>query len=295
MSAIASQDFETSPAATAAARTTPIWLRPTAIFFAVAVHAAVFLAFVVTQEAPITPLDAVEVAIVQQGALETEIAAAPISDQVPDDLLAVEQTPPSPPIAPPPMEQPTASLALKEVADAEVLPDALPESPPLTSREPPPAEPVQQKQKVEIAPSKTKPLEKKPDRKKLAKHGAPPSVEHAPVARTGASTAQRAGVADGQASQSGQTRASYGALVLAELHRHQFYPNAARAEGVTGSVGVVFTVGSSGQIVSHSITRSSGNNTLDAAARQMMQAVHVPPPPGGSFSGSTSIRFNIGQ
>ena len=64
-------------------------------------------------------------------------------------------------------------------------------------------------------------------------------------------------------------------------------------DGVTGSVGVAFTVGASGRVVSQSITRSSGNSALDGAARAMMSAVHTPPPPGGSFSTSTTIQFNL--
>jgi protein TonB len=57
-------------------------------------------------------------------------------------------------------------------------------------------------------------------------------------------------------------------------------------------VGVAFTVGSSGRIVSHSITKSSGNAALDARVHAMMEAVEAPPPPGGSFRGHITIRFS---
>ena len=40
-------------------------------------------------------------------------------------------------------------------------------------------------------------------------------------------------------------------------------------------------------------TRGSGNVALDGAARAMMSAIQRPPPPGGSFSTSTTIRFSF--
>ncbi len=87
--------------------------------------------------------------------------------------------------------------------------------------------------------------------------------------------------------------ASYAVLLAAELRRHTFYPAAARAVGATGSVGVAFTVGPSGRVISQSVTRSSGNAALDSAAHAIMSAIHTPPPPGGRFSTSTNLRFNF--
>jgi protein TonB len=89
------------------------------------------------------------------------------------------------------------------------------------------------------------------------------------------------------------SKASYAGLVLAELNRRKFFPAAARAAGVTGAVGVAFTIGPSGRVVSASITRSSGDSALDGAARAILGALHAPPPPGGAFSTATSIRFNL--
>ncbi|HUO55352.1 MAG TPA: energy transducer TonB [Rhodoblastus sp.] len=118
-------------------------------------------------------------------------------------------------------------------------------------------------------------------------------ARHAQAVRQGGSQGHRAGVANGQAARA--ARASYGATIAAELNRHKYYPPAARARGETGSVGVVFSVGPSGRIVAHSISRSSGSAALDGAVHAMMARAHAPPPPGGSFRGSININFNLGR
>jgi protein TonB len=108
---------------------------------------------------------------------------------------------------------------------------------------------------------------------------------------SGGSEGHRAGVAEGQASRA--ARMNYGAIIAAALNRHKFYPSGAHGE--TGSVGVSFTVGASGHIVSHSIDRSSGSAALDGAVHAMMAATHASPPPGGSFPGSIVIHFSLGR
>jgi protein TonB len=103
-----------------------------------------------------------------------------------------------------------------------------------------------------------------------------------------------AGVADG-AENASQSLAAYGMLVSAELNRHKHYPPDALAAGVEGRVGLIVSIGPSGAILSHAITRSSGNAAIDASVRQMVAASHPPPPPGGSFRGSVVINFNLGR
>ena len=83
--------------------------------------------------------------------------------------------------------------------------------------------------------------------------------------------------------------------MVAELNRHKRYPEAARASGAQGVVVVSFVVGPSGRVVSHAVTRSSGQAVLDSAVGQMMAAVRLPPPPGGSFRASAPIRFSFSQ
>jgi protein TonB len=87
--------------------------------------------------------------------------------------------------------------------------------------------------------------------------------------------------------------AGYAALVAAELNRHKAYPEAARASGASGSVGVAFTIGPSGHATGIAVTSSSGNAALDSAARQAVASIRVPPPPGGLFRTATTIRFSL--
>jgi periplasmic protein TonB len=104
--------------------------------------------------------------------------------------------------------------------------------------------------------------------------------------------ARRAGVRNGSGQASHMSNAAYAALVSAAINRHKFYPAGARTSGANGAVGVAFSVSTLGAISAYSITRSSGNGGLDAAARQMLASSH-PPPPGGSFHGATTIHFNF--
>ena len=85
---------------------------------------------------------------------------------------------------------------------------------------------------------------------------------------------------------------SYASLVATALNRLKVYPPAARQAGITGSVGVSFAIGAGGRVTRSSI-RSSGNGLLDAAVRQMLARLHVPPPPNGLFTTSTSINFSL--
>ena len=91
------------------------------------------------------------------------------------------------------------------------------------------------------------------------------------------------------------SRAAFGALVIRQIQARRFYPAAARANGESGRVGVMFTIGGSGRAVSVSVTRSSGSASLDAAARAIVRGVSLPPPPGGVFTGATSINFCCGR
>lgn len=79
--------------------------------------------------------------------------------------------------------------------------------------------------------------------------------------------------------------------MVAQIRAHKFYPAAALDAHESGDVGVLFVVASSGRIASVTITRSSGAATLDQAARTIIDAIELPPPPGGFYSGSTQLDF----
>jgi protein TonB len=80
---------------------------------------------------------------------------------------------------------------------------------------------------------------------------------------------------------------AYAAQVRAIL---QARANALGLEDVEGVVGISFSVGPSGRLMSHGISRPSGNFTIDRAIRSMLASVAFPPPPGGSFSGNVTVR-----
>jgi protein TonB len=195
----------------------------------------------------------------------------------------------------PPMAQPASS----EASPPEPLPAALPPAPDvrpedLAAQEKERRLEVERRaeaaEKARLQRQKEKQRRERQQRRALANRE---QTRSAREASPGGSVAHRAGVANGQASRA--ARLNYGALIAAELNRHKYYPALARARGETGSVGAVFTVGPSGRIVAHSITRSSGSPLLDGAVHAMMARAGAPSPPGGAFRGSININFNLGQ
>ena len=108
-------------------------------------------------------------------------------------------------------------------------------------------------------------------------------------------TASRAGVPSSRGTAGAATgavsTATYRSLVIAELSRHKQYPPAALSASVQGTAVVTFTIGPSGRVVAHTITRSSGSGALDSAVHRMMGAVSLPPPPGGIYRATAPVQF----
>ena len=118
------------------------------------------------------------------------------------------------------------------------------------------------------------------------------------VARQGVAGSQATGYARGAAradASAGVSRAAYAAQVMGQIQARKFYPLAARAAGTTGVVGFAFAIGRSGAPSRFSVTRSSGSGALDQAARQIVMSLRLPPPPGGSFSASSSLNFRLSR
>ena len=88
-------------------------------------------------------------------------------------------------------------------------------------------------------------------------------------------------------------RASYGAIVMAKINAAKFYPTAARSSGVTGIVGVQFTINALGHMVSAHVIHSSGHDILDQTALDILRSLELPAPPAGSFSANTNIKFTL--
>ncbi|WP_298353100.1 energy transducer TonB [Rhodoblastus sp.] len=240
-------------------------MRPLALAAILAVHALVFVT-IRSRPAALSPLDGVEVTL------------APLGDAAEDQKKQDEIKPAAPPpvekVAPPPAQE----APPPKVVAPETIP--LPAAPP----EPPKAVAARQEKLPEVKQIKANRIAEKRKQEEAAER------------RRKAQEARqelRRGAEHGAARASAMSPAAYAGLLAAEIRRHTFYPSAARASGATGVVGVAFTIGPSGRLASLSITRSSGNPMLDAAARTTLRAIHTPPPPGGRFSTSTNIRFHF--
>jgi protein TonB len=236
----------------------PLWLRPLALASILALHALVFIT-VRSQPAALSPLDGVEVTLAPLGnAAENQKKQDEIKPAAPPKAVEKVMAPAPPAPAPPKV----------------VAPEAAP-----TPAAPP--EPVARPQDRRL---REKRLEERRRREQIAER------------RRKAQEARqelRRGEEHGAARASAMSPAAYAGLLAAEIRRHTFYPSAARAEGLTGVVGVAFTIGPTGRLAALSITRSSGSPVLDEAARTTLRAVRMAPPPGGRFSTSTKIRFHF--
>ncbi len=240
----------------------PLWLRPLALAAILALHALIVVT-IRSRPAALSPLDGIEVTL------------APLGDAAEDQKKQDEIKPAAPPPAvenvmppEPPVERPPPKVAAPESI-------ATPAAPP----KPPKAAPARQEKRLE-----EKRLEEKRKQEEAAERR-----RKAQEARQELRRGEERGAARGSA----MSPAAYAGLLAAEIRRHTFYPAAARSQGSTGVVGVAFTIGPSGRLAALSITHSSGNPVLDAAARTTLRAIHTPPPPGGRFSTSTNIRFHF--
>jgi protein TonB len=265
---------------------------------------------------PERPAAAEDVAV---NASAAQVPLTPDPPHPPSDSV----NPPEPPtraltatsLAPQPLVPPSAERDQRQepIVTASAMPEpvAADLSAAAASPEPPPTQVVPQSPGPDAKPVEppthraheiTNPASAKPARPVVAKSQKP--TEKAPKSEVNqnktASTApvptrSNAGLgAGGGSSESLQAaRASYGAILSAEIARHKVYPDAARAVGATGAVGVLLTVGPTGRIVSHSITRSSGNAAIDHEVDAMMDAVQAPSPPGGVFHSGVTIRFSL--
>lgn len=194
------------------------------------------------------------------------LPAVPAEEALP---LPITPPPAAPPIAPP---EPERQLQPPPAPRPAV---AIPAKP-----VPPVAGPVKARPKPDLRPAAAKPPTRAP-------------TGPVPADQRPASEVHRLGVPNGQPVQQGMTRETYAAIVNAEINRHRFYPETARAGGVTGRVVVEFTIGGLGTATRVAIAATSGNAALDEAARQAVRAIRVPPPPGGAFSARKTFDFSL--
>ena len=167
------------------------------------------------------------------------------------------------------------------------------------TRPPPPAPKIIPKaatprEKPQPRPEPTRRQTKKPQPKvqaAQARDGAAEGPERPP---RDAGRGRRRGNADADAAGASRSGTAAGAAgYAAQVHRIlQGRANAIGFENVNATVGVSFSIGGSGRMTSSSITRPSGDYSVDRAIRSMLSSASFPPPPGGSFSGATTIRVH---
>jgi periplasmic protein TonB len=281
----------------------PVWLRPYLLITVLGVHVAGLGVFLLTREEKVTPMQEIEVSVIPQGESVTEVStvAAPQTAPIasPDPLVdsapeIAQQTDVSKPIEAETLPEiaPILSAPLPkiEVADAPTIAVTKPDLQKADKQQPTPSEKVAQAHR-----KKQREAERRHAMRavRLAQERAHAKQQAAEFSEGAA--AVHAGVHDGSDVANRMSQAAYAGLVSAELNRHKIYPPEARAEGAQGRVGVVLSIGSSGTIVSHSITHSSGNRAIDAAVHLMVAASHLPPPPSGTFHGSVGINFSLAR
>lgn len=263
-----------------ATATLPLRLMPMSV--SSAAHAAVIAALIVASPLPRPSLavgeTAIEVAMVDEGEIGAPKAEASIAP-------ATEPQQADPPVADPPQQEATPTPPPAPAPEV-----ALQEAPSPLIVSPPPV--VAPKARIE-RPTQPKAVLPKtmPPRREAAPRAAP--RREAKAAPAGAEGAQaRNGTGAGQARAGAPGNAAAGAAYAGRVRAIlQGRANALGIEDHEGAVGVSFTIGASGRMESHAITRTSGSGSVDRLIRGMLASASFPPPPGGRFVGSVTIRI----
>ncbi|MEO9339317.1 energy transducer TonB [Mesorhizobium sp. SB112] len=208
---------------------------------------------------PVAPIEEVEtVALKEQITEETvepeEVEPEPVEEEVTEEV--VEETPEE--VVPEETAEEVPEEPEQEIAEA-ITPEV--------------AIPLPQ-QRPKIVPEK--PVAKKePVKRKKPEPRAEPKRE---VAKAEPRPARASAATSRQSTAPSVSPAKWQSRVLAWLNRHKRYPRS--AGGDQGTVSVRFSIDSSGNVVSASLSGSSGNADLDQAALDMVRrASPVPAPP----------------
>lgn len=243
---------------------------------------------------------------------ETEIS----TDQVDGEEVKTATSEPQPEPIPQPVAQPLPEPPPPKPEPEPEVAEALPEPPPIVEPEPlpeppPDIDPIEQLVMAELAnvevpipmmrPPVPKPeIAKKkatPPKKVVKKpHVQPPASQAARTAKAEVVQSTR-NAAAASASGAGQnvSPARWQSRLMSHLERRKRYPSAARSNREEGTVYVRFKIDDSGNVLSVSLSRSSGYPTLDNAVLDMVRAASpVPAPPAGVSKTITApVRFNL--
>jgi TonB family protein len=94
------------------------------------------------------------------------------------------------------------------------------------------------------------------------------------------------GIENGVKENAGMTSAEYASLVKKEIERKRRRPD----KSIVGVVNVAFCINKEGRTEAITIVKST-KPALESTARMIIAAIEVPPPPGGSFTGTIAIKF----
>lgn len=236
------------------------------------------------------------------------------TEQVDAEEVKTATSEPLPEPTPEPVEQPLPEPPPPE-PEPEVA-EPLPEPPPLIEPEPlpepvPEIDPIEQMvmaelENVEVPIPMVRPPVPKPQVEKKKEPAAKKVVKKQQVQAAASQAARTAkaevaqsnrNAAAATANGSGRTvsPAKWQSRLMSHLERRKRYPSEARSNREEGTVYVRFRIDDAGNVLSVSLSRSSGYPTLDSAVLDMVRAASpVPAPPEGVNKTITApVRFNL--
>lgn len=237
------------------------------------------------------------------------------TEQVDSEEVKTATSEPLPEPIPEPVEQPLPEPPPPEPAPEPEVAEALPEPPPLIEPEPlpepvPEIDPIEQMvlaelENVEVPIPMMRPPVPKPEvekkkepapKKVVKKQVQPPATQAARTAKAEVAQSNRnAAAAAANGAGRSVSPAKWQSRLMSHLERRKRYPSAARSNREEGTVYVRFRIDDSGNVLSVSLSRSSGYPTLDSAVLDMVRAASpVPAPPAGVNKTITApVRFNL--
>jgi periplasmic protein TonB len=206
------------------------------------------------------------------------------------------------PEPPPPEPEPEVAEALPEpplLIEPEPLPEPVPEIDPIEQMV------LAELENVEVPIPMMRPLVPEPEvekkkepapKKVVKKQVQPPATQAARTAKAEVAQSNRnAAAAAANGAGRSVSPAKWQSRLMSHLERRKRYPSAARSNREEGTVYVRFRIDDSGNVLSVSLSRSSGYPTLDSAVLDMVRAASpVPAPPEGVNKTITApVRFNL--
>jgi protein TonB len=238
-------------------------LRGTFLTVSLVMHGLAFAAFMPRETEQDAPIEGLELSLAApQGETVAEETDQVDSSAQTEAVASIPQAEPPPPPVPVQEEVEAAKVEDQEAPAMEAASKPPEPTPPI---EPPPPEqkPETPVEKVQIAPS-----------------------AQASAAAEETFAKRDMGVENGLRQGGGVTRAAYAAAVKKAIAKNRRRVPASRH----GTVSVSFVIGPVGKVETVHVVKAV-SPILDDTARDIIAAIHLPPPPGGTFSGTIAIKF----